>query len=801
MRRFSEFIINKRPIILTFFIGACLLCMVSMNWVKVNNSLTDYLSDSTETRQGLTLMEEEFTTYAYADVLVKHIAQERAEALCTELENLVGVKSVTFDDTEDHYKDANALYRVTFNGLNEDSSTITGLENVNELLADYEYYIQTEAGNPLATVISSEMLIVDAIALGIIILVLLLTSKTYGEIPVLLLTFGAAALLNIGTNFLMGEISFVTNSIAIVLQLALAIDYAIILCHRFTEEHKTKSARDAAIDALIRSIPEIVASSLTTVAGLLALTFMEYNLGFDIGVVMIKAILFSLISVFCLMPGLLVMFSGWIDKSHHRSFLPRVTFLGKFAYKTRLIIPWFFIIVIGFAFSYSRKADYVYYQNSADSIRENAEQRAKREIITAFNQKNQLVVIVPSGDYEKEDDLIADLSALSFVHTIKGMGNIEAVDGYTLTSKMTPREFSESIGIDYEAARLIYAGYAMNADEYSQFITAGETYAPNLVDLLNYITDKWDSMTADLSDETETDLQQVRDDLDEARKQLESDEWSRIIMNLDLPLEGEESFRALDIIRGVTAKYYEKMYLVGDTTSCYDLKKSFDHDNTMICLLSIIFVVAVLILTFKSIGLPILLIVIIQGSIWINFSQPYLFGNKIFFLTYLILSAIQMGSNIDYAIVISSHYLECKRTLPPKEAMSETLCQSFPTVITSGSILAGSGLVIGLITSNETISAIGVYLGTGTLISMFLVLFVLPQLLLFGDTLIRKTTFRMDATENTKKVGTVRLDGHVKGDLNGYFDGEIHGVFRGDLNAVISMGGIISEEEGDSHEA
>ena len=317
MEKIASVIVDKRNILFLAFLAAAIFCAFSRNWVQVNDSLTDYLPENTETRQGLELMEREFVTFGTAEIMVQNITYEQAQALCEKIEQTQGVKSVEFDDSRDHYAAASALFSVTFDGEENDQVSIDALAEVREKLADYDLYVSSTVGNPLKAVINSEMLVVDIIAVVIIILVLLLTSKTYAEIPVLLITFGAAAILNMGTNYLMGEISFVTNSIAIVLQLALAIDYAIILCHRYMEEHENKPAREAAIIALSKAIPEISASSLTTVSGLLALSFMQYKLGYDIGVVLITAILLSLCSVFLLMPGLLVTFSRLIDKTHH----------------------------------------------------------------------------------------------------------------------------------------------------------------------------------------------------------------------------------------------------------------------------------------------------------------------------------------------------------------------------------------------------------------------------------------------------------------------------------------------------
>ena len=191
----------------------------------------------------------------------------------------------------------------------------------------------------------------------------------------------------------------------------------------------------------------------------------------------------------------------------------------------------------------------------------------------------------------------------------------------------------------------------------------------------------------------------------------------------------------------------------------------------------------------------------IQGSILINFSSPYLQHKNLFFLTYLIISAIQMGANIDYAIVISDRYLESRRHMEPKEAITDALNKAFPTIVTSGTMMAAAGVVIALVASNETISAIGVYLGKGTLISMLLVTCVLPQILLLGDGVISKTSFTTQRGVLFAHAGAIRLDSHVRGYVNGFLDAEIRGRFDGELNVHMDIDTVKTEEPPDGSPA
>ncbi|MBQ6128088.1 MAG: MMPL family transporter, partial [Lachnospiraceae bacterium] len=223
----------------------------------------------------------------------------------------------------------------------------------------------------------------------------------------------------------------------------------------------------------------------------------------------------------------------------------------------------------------------------------------------------------------------------------------------------------------------------------------------------------------------------------------------------------------------------------------YDLKKSFARDNLVVNIVSILAVLVVLLFTFKSAGMPVLLIAVIQGSIWINFSVPTLMHNDIFFMSYLIVSSIQMGANIDYAIVIASRYTELRETMGRRDAIIDTMNLSFPTIVTSGPMLALAGLTIGNLTSDVAIYNIGMCLGVGTLISIFITLFVLPQILLVGDTIISKTAFVMNLPlQNLNATGLLRVDGAISGHINGNVTGTMSAIVRGEVSAFIDSSNL-----------
>ena len=803
MEKIATFIVDKRNLFFLLYAFALIFSIVATGWVKVENDITTYLPEDTETRQGLTVMNDNFVTYGTARVMVSNVTYETAENICSDLESIDGVTSVDFDDTTDHYKSTSALFSVTFDGTTTDDISVHALHTIRDMLAGYDTYIDTEVGVDTSADLQSEMSVILVLAAIVIVLVLTLTSRSYAEVPVLIMTFGAAALLNMGTNFLCGTISFISNSVTVILQLALAIDYAIILCHRFSDEHETKDTREACIAALSKAIPEISSSSLTTISGLGALAFMHFGIGRDMATVLIKAILFSLLSVFTLMPGLLMVFSKKIDATRHKNLIPKITFLGKFDVATRFIVPPIFAVVVVVTAVLANKCPYCYSYTDLVTAKQSESQIAHQKIKNTFGVNNMVAVIVPTGDYDSERQLLKDLDSCAEVKSTQGLANIDAMDGYKLADALTPRQMSELAGLDYEVAEALYAAYAVDQNEYGKLISGLGDYKVPLFDMFMFLQREMKDGNITLDGDIQETLDDLFEQLNKAQLQLQSDKYSRLVVYLNLPEESDETMDFLDTMHAMIAKYYSSdTYIVGNSTNVKDLSSSFGEDNMLISVLSALFVVIILLFTFKSAGLPVLLIVVIQGSIWINFSVPTIQHESLYFLGYLIVNSIQMGANIDYAIVISSHYSDLKKEMRPKEAIITALNEAFPTIFTSGTILAVAGALIGVMTTNPVIAAIGTCLGRGTVISIVLVMAVLPQILLIGDTIVERTSFDVKVPVDLSRVnrtasGNMRVSGRVRGYVNGVIDAEIKGTLNGTLNASVTSGTTIEATKPD----
>ena len=800
MIKLATFIVDKRSLFFLLYACAIIFSLFAMSWVKVEDDVTTYLPKHTETRQGIEAMNSSFAAIASARIMIRNVTYDTALELYDAVSVVDGVAMVTFDNTPAHYVDATALLEVTFADGPMDSRTLNALDQIRQLLQGYDLHIDTTVGQDANAMLAEEMAVILVVGVAIMLTVLTLTSRSYMEIPVLVLAFGAAAIINMGTNFIFGTISFISDSVAVVLQLALAIDYAIILCHRFSDEHETKPPREACIDALVKAIPEISASSLTTISGLIALGFMEFGVGLDMAQVLIKSILLSLMAVFTLMPGLLMLFSPLIDKTRHKKLLPSVSFIGKFAVKTRRILPPLFLLTLVGAFFLSSNCPYCYSFTDLKTAKMTEQQHAYFAIKDTFGTSNMVAVLVPSGDYRAEAAVLSELEHMEEVKGTMGLSGIEAMNGYTLTESLNPRELSELMEMDYEVIQALYAVYATEHNQLGQIVSGLDNYEIPLFDMFLYIKGQMDANNLNLAGEDGAMMQDMFAQLNMAKNQMQSERYSRLVVYLNLPEEGAETYAFLDTIREVLGKYYDgDYYVVGNSTSSRDLASAFASDNLMISLLSAFFVILVLLFTFQSAGLPLLLIIVIQGSIWINFSFPYLMDQPLYFLGYLIVNAIQMGANIDYAIVISSHYQEKKAYLPHKQAIVEAINAAFPTVFTSGTIMASAGLLIGGMSAQPVVSIMGTCIGRGTIISIILVLFVLPSILVLGDSIIERTRFKFNVKgiqmPVKKAVGAVRIQGHIRGQVSGYVDAAFDGVLRGQLDAVVSTGTQIEPAE------
>ncbi|MCH5166166.1 MAG: MMPL family transporter [Clostridiales bacterium] len=749
MQKLARFIVNKRWLLLAVFVAIIAYCIYGMTRIEVEYNISAYLPSNTDTSRAIKIMDSEFANLGSATVLVKDISGEDADALAREIRAIDGVSSFTFDSSDEScFKNNNALFSVFFTGGSNDQKAVAAYDQMLKTLnkSGYKYSVPTPLVNNYAETLASEVVVVLALAAAVIFIVLLFTSKSFAEVLAFPIVFIVAALLNVGTNYWLGKISFVSNTVCIILQLALAIDYAIILCHRFTEEKdKNPNAPKAAlIAALSKAIPEIASSSLTTVSGLVALMFMQLGLGFDLGMVLAKSIICSLITVFFLMPCILMILSKPMDKTRHRNFVPSVRFIGGGVVKARYAVLAAFVALFAVGTGVSRYITYCYSQNAIDTSRPTATMIAQREQAKLFGVSNTFVILVPDTVDEKTQREILDTvqndelitSALGWAGIALPSRSQEG-KSYYLTDSINYLELDDIAGVGEGTASLLFTLYAFsNGDNPADLAE----YRVPAAQLFDYIFASDFIMNA--AGESVAPLVEYKSTLEFGKQQLVGKRHYRLVFNIASGVQTSETFEFIKKMTPKVKSICPQAIFAGESMSAYDLNASFSHDNILITLLTIAFIYIILAFTFRSWGIPIVLVLVIQGAIFMNFSLPVIMGNNLFFFTYLIVSAIQMGATIDYAILLTNRFRQTKTRMDKRTALTESISAAFPTIITSGTIMTIASYLVGFLTSDPLISSMGMTLGAGTLISMFCVLTALPALLFVLDPLLDKTVLK-----------------------------------------------------------
>lgn len=785
--RFSSFVVRARWAFIALFLVAMILCAVFIPMIEVKYDLSSYMPEDSKTNIALSLLKEQFDDKGMAYVMVKGVSEEQATELAGTIGSVDGVNMATFipgSPTSYNEESQSALFTVILDDYDSTEGAFAAVENIIDTLDEggYENYLTGQSAYSYFTRLETEdsMLKIGIVIVVAILLILLFTSRTYFELVPMLAVFGVSVLLNMGTNAIFPGISYISNLITIVLQLALSLDYSIILLHRFMEERQVYAdVKQALSVALSKGIVEILSSSLTTIAGLLALALMSLPIGVEIGLALAKGIVASLISVIFLMPALLSFSDKPLKKSEHKNFVPSVVKSSRAIVKARkVIVPLFLVIVVlagvgqGFntySFNYNSGSMIV---SGQDAIKE-----------AGFGTLNTLVVVVPrEGGVEKEKQLIEAIVEDGGEFDKDGIVNDTNINAIAYTEMMgigfgdclTKAQIQESIAPLLGQADLsgmgikaedIDAMIGVLFDDYCEQngITPAEDTSVMVADLLDYMTDDiGDNVLSLMGSKLFAALKQVGLDIDPSAPglldtaetfydmlaqvrfgidNLRSADYSRITFTLDAGVEDEASFALIDRLYAGLGEYYEEFYITGESVACYDMADYFEVDNMVVCLCTLGFILVILLFTFRNFSLPIILALAIQGGIWINFAIPFLAGNSVTFIGYLIITAIQMGATIDYAIVLTNRYRTTKHLYPDRyTAMAESENAVFSTIITSGSILTITGFALGIAASG-VVAQLGILLGIGTLASILIVLLILPSLLLVTEKLVEKTDF------------------------------------------------------------
>lgn len=702
-----ELIIHKRRWIEKIFSVLFVFSLLCIPLVGVNYDLTKYLPDDAPSAQALDIMEKEFTYPGIGRVLLQDVTLREAKDIkdriadvdgvdmilwCDSTTNIYGSSEfIDYDDIEDYYKDGDAYMDITF--LESDSSdrTHAAVKEIQKIIDGKGVMAGSAASDTeLGPTINTEVAHVMILAVVVIFLILTLTTTSWFEPLLFLMVMGIAIVIGMGTNLFFGEISFMSNAVGAVLQLACSMDYSIFLLHAFTREKESGVEPEQAMaNALRTAISSIGASGATTVVGFLALALMRFGIGKDMGFVLAKSILCSLGTVLLLMPALILRYQSRIERTAHRSFMPSFHKMGEFAYHIRVPLTVIVLLLVvpcyvgqGMAnFSYGNEA----LTNSPGmDIYENEQLMNEK-----FGRSNMMLALVPVGDNVTEKAMTDELDGLPYVRMSLGLAS-------ALPSGIPEDFLPESI-----------------------------------------------------------------------TGQLHSKNWSRIIINVRSAGESETAFQYTDEIRGIVQKYYpnEDTYVLGVTPATQDIRDIITADYSSVNVLSLLGVALVVAITYKSLFLPLVVLIPIESAVFINTALPYIYGQRTMFLGFIIVSCVQLGATIDYSILMTGNYLDARARSSKKDAAIHTVEQSALSILTSGFILAAAGYGLFFLTSVDAVGSLGRLIGRGALLSMFLVLFMLPACLMAFDRQIVKPDHEQKKNARLAKIHGKRLTFPVLSEL------------------------------------
>lgn len=669
---------HYRKTVVGLFLALTVVGLMLWPSVGVNYNMIDYLPADAPSTQALAVMEREFSgSVPNVRVMVRDVSLTEALQYKERLAAVAGVTEVTWLDdvvdikqplatidrelVESYYLDGAALFSLAV----AESYELTAVDAFYEIVGD-EGAIAGDAASTAnyQKLAMWETLKAVALLLPIILLILLLTTSSWLEPLLFLAAIGVAVLLNMGSNLMFGEISFITNSISPVLQLAVSLDYAIFLLHSFNRYRRELGGiEEAMAQAMRRSVRVILASAMTTFFGFIVLIMMDFKIGVDLGIALGKGILLSFIAVTVFLPALTITCYRLIDRTRHRSMVPSFRKASQLIRGLRLPAIILVVLLAVPCYVAQRNNDFNYGTGALDATSRPGQDQ--QLINDTFGEATPLVVLVPRGDAARESQLAAAFEAIPQVTSV--ITYVNAI------GKEIPSDF-----LDAEVTSPFY-----------------------------------------------------------------SENYCRFIVYADTPSEGDLAFTVVEEVRALAETYYGDTALsCGLSVNMYDMRTVVTADNALVSLLAIVAIGLVILISFRSLSLPVFLVLTIQTAIWINLAVPYFTGSALNYIGFLVIHTVQLGATVDYAILFSDHYMKNRRRFAKKPALVVTVQETMGSILVSGGILAATGFMVGVVSTNSIVSEFGLLLGRGALLSILMVLFFLPALLTIFDKVIEKTTWR-----------------------------------------------------------
>lgn len=681
MKKIGEAIVKKKWFIIILTMILLIPALIGYVKTDINYDILVYLPSDIETIKGENILTDDFQMGSFAMVVAEGLPSKEVIKLEEKFKNIDTVQNViSIDDLtgttiptqilpskvkETLQNDNGTLILVTFANSTSDDATLNAVSEMRNIV-DKNVKIGGMSAMVLDTkeLFNSEMALYVAIAAILCVLVLEIALDSY-LVPILLMAnIGIAILFNMGSNIFLGNISYITKAIAAVLQLGVTTDFSIFLYHKYEKaKEKYKSCEEAMSNAIYETMVSVVGSSLTTIAGFLALCTMNLTLGKDIGIVMAKGVLIGVICVLTFFPALLLVFDKAIDKTKHKQLLPEFKKVKEFVMKFYKPIFVVFIILLIPAYLAQTKTS-VYYKLDESIPDDYGYSIATKTLKEDFGMVSQEMVLVKADmkDY-KINQMIEEIKDVEGVNLVLSPA---ALSKYGISQTIIPKDIKEIF---------------------------------------------------------------------------QTDNYKIIIIGSDYDIATNELNAQIEDVKKIVKSYDEEAILAGEGPLMKDLVTTTDEDFKNVNFSSIFIIFIIMLFVLRSISLPVLLVIAIEFAIFINMGIPYFTGTEIPFIASVVIGTIQLGATIDYAILMTTKYLEERKNGQDKfQAVRSALDNSISSIIVSGMCFFGATIGVGVVSKIDMIGSLCTLIARGAIISMVLVILVIPSILLLFDSLITKST-------------------------------------------------------------
>lgn len=680
MKKISSLIVKKRMMILIISLVLLIPSVFGYISTKINYDLLTYLPKEIDTMKGQDILKEDFGTGAFSMLVSENMKPKEVSALKEKIQDVPHVKDVIwYDSLLDTSVPMEMLPKDLFEAFNhgdatllmilyDDTSSAEGtMDAVREIrkIADERVFLSGMTAVLVDTQALSEaeapLYVLLAVVLCAITLMLAMDSWL---VPfVFLASIGIAIIYNLGSNLFLGQISYVTKALAAVLQLGVTMDYSIFLWHSYEKYAETEDKEKAMAHAIEDTMSSVIGSSVTTIAGFIALCFMSFTLGLDLGIVMAKGVLLGVVCCLTVLPAMILVFDKPLRKTKHKALLPDLKGIATFSIgHEKIVLILCALLLIPVVHGYRNTP--VYYNLDSSLPRDLASIQANEKLKEEFNMNSTHMLLMDAGVEEKKVMEMAD--------EMKKEDGVKFVLGLnTVKGPLIPEEF-------------------------------------------------------------------VPEKLKDA---LISDNYQLLLIGSEYEVASEAVNNQVAKLTEIAKAYDPESMLIGEAPCTKDLIEITDHDFNTVSTVSIGVIFLIIAIVFRSVSLPALLVAVIEFGIMINMGIPAYTGSKIPFIASIVIGTIQLGSTVDYAILITTKYRRSRTAgVPVRKAVTDAVNESAKSVMVSALAFFASTFGVGMYSNIDMISSLCTLMSRGALISMLCVLLVLPAVLVAFDGIITKTT-------------------------------------------------------------